>query len=86
MGFEVEDVAKLFRTKDRVSEVQEVLEKYSDISKVEQIKIVAFQLKFNTKLFVGSDSLASLESVWSFSKGDGDSEILIGVSGSNNAL
>jgi hypothetical protein len=35
---------------------------------------------------VGSDSLASLESVWSFSKGDGDSEILIGVSGSNGML
>ena len=86
VGFEADDVAKLFHAQDRVSEVQLVLEKFSDQSKTEQMKIVALQLKVNTTLFVGSESLASLEAVWSFSKGDGNSEIMIGISESNGLL
>jgi hypothetical protein len=86
VGFEADDLARLFRVQDRISEVQGVLDKFSDQAKTEQMKILALQLRVNTTMFLGSDSLANLEAVWSFSKGDGDLEIMIGITSTNGVV
>ena len=80
MGFEADDVAKLFHAQSRVAQVKHVMAKFSDQSKSEQLKILALHLKINSTLFIGPESLAKLEAAWNFSKGDANLEILVGIS------